>query len=54
MMKAVAVLFVVTFCVATAFAFDFDDSIVRWNSIAVAKRGPLMLFILRKEVKHAV
>jgi|SRR6516164_8369250 hypothetical protein len=40
MKKAVAVLFVLTFCVATAFAFDFEDSIVQWNSIVGVITAP--------------
>ena len=40
MKKAVALLFALTFCVASAFAFDLDDSIVRWNSIVGVITAP--------------
>jgi hypothetical protein len=40
MKKVVAVLLTLTFCVATAFAFDRDDSIVRWNSIVGVITAP--------------
>jgi hypothetical protein len=40
MKKLVAVLFALAFCVTSAFAFDYEDSIVRWNSIVGVITAP--------------
>ena len=40
MKKVIAVLIPLALCAASVFAFDFDDSIVRWNSIVGVITAP--------------
>src|SRR5215472_11932538 len=40
MKKVMAVLIPLALCAASVFAFDFDDSIVRWNSIVGVITAP--------------